>query len=78
MMAGWCGYFVVQLVNQNSDLDHHEEMIHLNDHAQISSRRRVSIGDKASSGCGNAYFICNHKVESITSTKQYLKIRMTA
>ena len=37
MMAGWCGYFVVQLVNQNSDSDHHEEMIHFNDHAQIST-----------------------------------------
>ena len=69
---------MVQLANQSSDLDHHEKMIHFNDHTQISPRRQVSMGDKVSSGCGNAYFICNHKVESITNTKQYLKIRMTA
>ena len=66
------------MVNQSSDSDCHEEMIHFNYRTQISSRRQVSMGDKASSGCGNAFFICNHKIESITNTKQYLKIRMTA
>ena len=38
-----------------------KETIHFHDHMQIYSRHQVSMEDKASSGCGNAYLICNHE-----------------
>ena len=63
------GDITVQLVNQISDLDHHEMTLKFDDRSSISSCSRVISGERAKSGCVETFF----SVKSFLSTIQYLK-----
>ena len=67
------GDITIQLVNLIGDHNHHQAVFHFDDNIlmTLSSRSRVTSGERAKNGCG-IYFI-RQIVESATSTCQYVK-----
>ena len=52
----FCGDITVQLVNLISDQDHQEQTFKFDGESSISSRSRVTSGERAESGCSQRRF----------------------
>ena len=70
------GDITIQLVNQNEDQDHVENIVHFTDENGAAADRisgRVTSGERAKCGWGFATLISHPTLESTAGTKQYLK-----
>ena len=67
------GDITIQLVNHNSDQDHHKRTVHFNDAAvAYGAADRVTTGERATNSWGNHQFISHTQVESSTDTRRYI------
>ena len=70
------GTIIIQLVNQLEDNEHHTAIIFYGERASVacSSRLTGSHGERSTAtGRGQAQFILNSKLQSVTNSQQYLK-----
>ena len=67
------GRFVIKLLNQISDNEHHSDTVTYDDNTSDSCAGRVIEGHKSKTSWGKPKYISNKDLNKVTPTRQYLK-----